>query len=432
MAMAPLPLFFTHTSFLLLASLLFASSFFVFTSSEIHNQQSHFFLARRSLLEKTHELENIKSTIPSSKNHTKITKTPSSSKNQTKTLKPTSSNSGLKKNQTKLINPISSKNKTKNIQPNSSKNVGAPSKLKLNSTKPLDPIKSTKTKSSIGKTDSPDTQKPKSISDTKNKSNQSKTQKTNQKQNPPTQPTWLYQDEEEDDDFLAGIKDLPTKFHKTFVPDLHRISTTSRLYLTKANKEITKTYIKPYVGNKYASAITTAISCAFIIIPFLLVSLIFNRIKAYFSLQKLVIFIQIYLSIYFSILCLSSLITGLEPLRFFYATSQPTYIWLQVLQTLGYVMYLLMLLMYLVLVFSTESGLGQKFLGLAQTFVGFAVGLHYYITVFHRVVLRQPPKTNWKIHGIYATCFLVICLLTQAERRKKTYFQDGGEEGKQS
>ena len=442
--MAPLPLFFTYSNFLLFASLLFASSFFVSSSSEIHNRQSRFFLARRSLLEKTHELDvlespnNIKSTKSFSENHTKITKiSSSSSKNQTKTLKPTSSNSGLKKNQTKLINPISSKNKTKNIQPNSSKNVGAPSKLNLNSTKALDPIKSNsstkkKTKSSIGNTDNPDKQKPKSISDTKTKSNQSKTQKTNQKQNPPTQPTWLYQDEEEEDDFLAEIKDLPTKFHKTFVPDLHRISTTSRLYLTKANKELTKTYIKPYVGNKYAPAITTAISCAFIIIPFLLVSLIFNRIKAYFSLQKLVIFIQIYLSIYFSILCLSSLITGLEPLRFFYATSQPTYIWLQVLQTLGYVMHLLMLLMYLVLVFSTESGLGQKFLGLAQTFVGFAVGLHYYITVFHRVVLRQPPKTNWKIHGIYATCFLVICLLTQAERRKKAYFQECGEEGKQS
>lgn len=93
-------------------------------------------------------------------------------------------------------------------------------------------------------------------------------------------------------------------------------------------------------------------------------------------------------------------------------------------------MYLLMLLMYLVLVFSTESGLGQKFLGLAQTIVGFAVGLHYYVTVFHRVVLHQPPKTNWKVHGIYATCFLVICLLARAERRKKAYLEEGGEGGK--
>lgn len=88
--------------------------------------------------------------------------------------------------------------------------------------------------------------------------------------------------------------------------------------------------------------------------------------------------------------------------------------------------------MYLVLVFSTDSGLGSRMLGLAQTFVGFAVGLHYYVTVFHRVVLRQPPKTNWKIHGIYATCFLVICLLNGVDRRKKAYVEEGGEEGKKN
>lgn len=88
--------------------------------------------------------------------------------------------------------------------------------------------------------------------------------------------------------------------------------------------------------------------------------------------------------------------------------------------------------MYLVLVFSTDCGLGSKMLGLGQTFVGFAVGLHYYVSVFHRAVLQQPPKTNWKVHGIYATCFFVICLFATADRRKKTYLEDGGEEGKKN
>ncbi|PQM32582.1 uncharacterized protein Pyn_10220 [Prunus yedoensis var. nudiflora] len=129
---------------------------------------------------------------------------------------------------------------------------------------------------------------------------------------------------------------------------------------------------KPIVGNKYAATIASIVSCAFLLIPLLLVSLLFTRIKAYFSLQKLLIFIQVYLSIYFSILCLSSLVTGLEPLKFFYATSQST------------------------------------------------------------AVLRQPPKTNWKVHGIYATCYLVICLFATAERRKKAYLEEGGEEGKKS
>ncbi|KAG8373360.1 hypothetical protein BUALT_Bualt11G0016100 [Buddleja alternifolia] len=106
--------------------------------------------------------------------------------------------------------------------------------------------------------------------------------------------------------------------------------------------------------------------------------------------------------------------------------SKSTYICVQVFQTLAYVLYLLLLLMYLVLVFSTETGLTTKLLGLAQTFVGFAVGLHYYMTVFHRAVLHQQPKTSWKVHGLYATCFLVICLLGRVDRRKKAYLEEGG------
>lgn len=88
--------------------------------------------------------------------------------------------------------------------------------------------------------------------------------------------------------------------------------------------------------------------------------------------------------------------------------------------------------MYMVLVFSTDTGMSSRMLGLGQTFVGFAVGLHYYMTVFHRAVLHQPPKTSWKVHAIYATCFLFICLLARAERRKKAYLAEGGEEGKTS
>lgn len=367
----------------------------------------------------------------------------SSSKNQTKLLKPSSSSS---KDQTKLIKSIggssSSKNKTKLIKTTSKDDDDSTSSSKSNSpnlTKPkLKKLNSTSNsiKSSTG-TKSSDLIKSKSDSSAKNKTKSTKTNSeksstatsitAKKKEAPPSPASGMYSD----DDIVSDFRDLPAKFQQAFIPDLHRISTTSKLYLTKANKEMTKGF-KPYVGTKYAPSMATAISVAFILVPLLLVSLIFNKIKAYFSLQRLLIFIQIYLAIYFSILCLSSLFTGLEPLRFFYATSQSTYIWLQVLQTLGYVLYLLLLLMYLILVFSTESPLGQKFLGLAQTFVGFAVGLHYYMTVFHRVVLRQPPQTNWKVHGIYATCFVLICLFAQAERRKKAYLEEGGEEGKKS
>ena len=443
-----------------LALFFFSTSvLFCACSSESQLQSKKFNVRRRMLeVEKEEQPKKKTSSSLSTKNQTKLLKPSLSSKNQTKLYKPSSLSS---KNQTKLAKPslsLSSKNLTKLPKPsNSTKPLsGIFSKMelkKLNSTSKIKKLNSTSTSKAANSTKLTSFYTKKSadllkLSAPKNKTTKPTSPKYDQKPNKnqmadkkpsqqiktkrQPQPSWIDQDDQ--DDFVSGftdLADLPNKFQKTLIPDLEKFSSTSKAYLNKANKEITKGF-KPIVGNKYAPTIAAVISCAFIFIPLLLVSLIFNRIKAYFSLQKLLIFIQIYLSIYFSILCLSSLITGLEPLKFFYSTSQSTYVCLQVLQTLGYVLYLLLLLMYLILVFSTECGLGSKLLGLGQTFVGFAIGLHYYMAVFHRMVLHQPPQTNWKVHGAYATCFLVICLFAGADRRKKSYLEDGGEEGKKS
>ncbi|XP_009791032.1 uncharacterized protein LOC107824917 [Nicotiana tabacum] len=390
------------------------------------------------------------SSFGSIKNHTKLAKTKlslsdsvsSSIKNQTKLAKTklslSDSVSGSTKNKTKLMKPIPEeklvlKSQLKKLNSTSSSKYSNSTKTTTSATKKLSSDLS-KISTSFPKNKTTKATTTKDLSESKSNKNTTKNQSTTNK-NPKKETTQknsqLYWLENDEDDLLLGFRDLPSKFQETLLPDLERISKTSQVYLNKANKEMTKNF-KPIVGNKYAPTIASVISFAFILIPLILVSLIFNRIKAYFSLQRLLIFIQVYLSIYFSILCLSSLVTGLEPLKFFYATAQSTYICLQLLQTLAYVLYLLMLLMYLVLVFSTETGPITKMIGLAQTFVGFAVGLHYYMTVFHKAVLRQPPKTSWRIHAIYATCFLLICLLSRADRIKKTYLEEGGEEGKKS
>jgi hypothetical protein len=386
-----------------------------------------------------------KSTNLSSKNQTKLAKPSLSTKNQTKLIKTGSLST---KNQTKITKSTNSTKATPTPSNSTSqlKKLNSTSQLKkLNSTSKAAansaPTKKTsdllKLGPSTNKTTKPtSTKQTQSLVDKKVGDTESQKQNKNQKQTSPKKTTqtkkqqsWLDQDDE--DDLVSELRDLPSKFHQTIIPDLERLSITSKKYLTQANKDLTKGF-KPIVGSKYASTIASTVSFAFILIPLLLVSLVFNRIKAYFSIQKILIFIQVYLSIYFTILCLSTLVTGLEPLKFFYATSQSNYVCLMVFQTLGYVLYLLLLLMYLILVFSAECGMGSKMLGLGQTLVGYAIGLHYYVAVFHRVVLHQPPKTNWKIHGIYATCFLVICLFANAERRKKAYLEEGGEEGKKN
>lgn len=441
------PLMYFRKVLLLISLVMFLfSSTLLFCASEEEEKvpqiqsSSQFFGSRKMLELDDDEEEQVQP--KKIKTKTSTTSTTQSPKNQTKLIKPSLS----AKNQTKLLKPnLSSTNQTKLIKSttNSTKSSSPPTiKIglkKLNSTsKPSNSTKpsslTSKKTSDLAKLSSPKnkTTKPTTTKPPQNLVDKKPTQKTEKTQKPTKkqiQPSWIEQ--EDDSDFVSDFTDLPGQFQQTLIPDLERISTTSKIYLTKANKQMT-TRFKPLVGNKYAPTIASIVSCAFLLIPLLLVSLLFNRIKAYFSLQKLLIFIQVYLSIYFTILCLSSLVTGLEPLKFFYSTSQSTYVCLQVLQTLGYVLYLLLLLMYLILVFSTDSGLGSKMLGLAQTFVGLAVGLHYYMSVFHRAVLRQPPKTNWKVHGIYATCFLVICLFATAERRKKSYLEEGDEEGKKS
>ncbi|XP_076920576.1 uncharacterized protein LOC143581744 [Bidens hawaiensis] len=364
-------------------------------------------VGRRDLLEKIHVLDDLEDGVQLSVKKKSSTTLDAIDKNIIKKLNSTSKPSNLTKPTSKTTNSTKPISKTTNSTKPISKNT--------NSTKPISKnTNSTKPISNLTPKSSDQTKKVKPI-----KKDQKSTALT-------------FKEDNESDDLVSEFRDLPTRFQETFIPDLEALSKTSKSYYNKANKQIT-TRVNPIVGKKYAPIATSFISFAFILIPFLLVSLIFNRIKAYFSLLKLIIFIQIYLSIYFSILALSSLVTGLEPLKFFYSTSQSTYVCLQLLQTLAYVLYLLLLLMYLVLVFSTDTSVVCKLLGLGQTVVGLAVGLHYYVTVFHKAVLRQPPKTSWKVHGVYATCFLLICLLGTAERRKKAYVDDdGNEEGKKN
>ncbi|KAF7834288.1 putative serine/threonine-protein kinase dyrk2 [Senna tora] len=320
--------------------------------------ESQFQSRRRMLEAETHEDPPLKKKSSSTqtqnqnqkqslKNQTKLIKPKISMKNQTKTTIQSQSNNLSSKNQTKKAsqssNYLSTKNQTKLVKVTDTglKKMNSTSKIKkqLNSTsKPLNstktaPISSKKSvdlppKASGSKNKTTTTTTTKSTATTTTKETKTKPTDKNQKPKKPIKASWIDSDDD-DDDFVSELKDLPSKFQQTLIPDLERISTTSKAYITKANKQITKGF-KPYVGNKYAPTIATILSCAFALIPLILVSLIFNRIKAYFSLQKILIFVQIYLSIYFSILCLSSLVTGLEPLKFFYATSQATYVCLQV------------------------------------------------------------------------------------------------------
>ncbi|KAI4325948.1 hypothetical protein MLD38_031306 [Melastoma candidum] len=237
---------------------------------------------------------------------------------------------------------------------------------------------------------------------------------------------------EDEDDLVSQFRDLAAEFHRTLLPDLERISAASKAYVGKANERIAKNF-RPYVGKRYASTAAAAASFAFVVVPLIIVSLIVRHMKDHLSVQRTAVFAHIYLAVYFSILCVSALLTGVEPLRFFDATAHLTYAFLQVIQMVGYTLYLLLLFLYLVRAFVMGISPSLKLLVLVQAVVGYAIGIHYYVAVFHRAVSHQPPKTSWKVHGVYAACFTVACFLARAaEHRKKAYLEGDGEGDKQS
>ncbi|XP_068642708.1 uncharacterized protein [Aristolochia californica] len=314
--------------------------------------------------------------------------------------------------QTKFIKPIKdSKNQTKFPLAASKKN---PKSLNSTSNPSKSSLSLSKKSAELPKTQSKTTQEKKSTN-------------VNQLPKSKSKPQSLHSDDNED--LITEFRDLPSKFQS----DIKRFSTTSKVYLSNANREISQSF-RPLIGSKYASIIASVSPYIFLLVPLIILPLIYGRIRNFFlPLQTILIFAQIYLSIYFSILCLSYLVTGMEPLKVYYATSKASYVYTQMLQTLAYVLFLLVQVMCLVVVFATkERGTGARLVSLAQMVVGLAIGIHYYVSVAHRAVLREPPRTNWKVHAIYAACFTGVCLLARAERRKKAYLQEGGEEGKQN
>jgi len=144
------------------------------------------------------------------------------------------------------------------------------------------------------------------------------------------------------------------------------------------------------------------------------------------TLQKVLLFINIYLAAYFAILFTITLGLRAEPISFFYRNSPSSYIVLQLLQAFGYIIY--MLLQTADVVFTCSRGtLFGKSSAVIQWLVATLVGLHYYFTVFHRAMARKPLVTNWKFYGFYCLSFLVCCLLARIQTSKKEYVPLGDE-----
>ncbi|KAJ4790183.1 cell wall integrity/stress response component-like protein [Rhynchospora pubera] len=231
--------------------------------------------------------------------------------------------------------------------------------------------------------------------------------------------------DEQDPDLITEFRNLPARLQKTLLPDLERISITSKAYLSAANAGVMHT-VTPFLDTKYAPQIAPLASALLIILTLLLFITIIRRLGSCLFLLR---FVQAYLAIYFATLALVTVLTGQEPLRFFHVASPTAYTWTQLAQSIGYISYLLLQLSDLVVVFeSPANGAVTRVLGLGQMAIGLGVGLHYYTTVFHQAATGEEPQATWQVHAVYAVCFLVISVCSRLDRRKKVYAGTEGEE----
>ncbi|KQJ98238.1 uncharacterized protein LOC104583710 [Brachypodium distachyon] len=234
------------------------------------------------------------------------------------------------------------------------------------------------------------------------------------------------------EDLMSEFRGLPARLHETLMPDLARLSHTSKAYMSAANAGIAGG-VRPILGGRWAAAAASAASVALLLLPLFMLTALVRRMGPYLPLlHRALLLSQAYLAIYFATLALLAAATGLEPLRFFHATSPAAYAWTQSAQSLGFMGYLVLQMVDLVAVFSgaaspeaDTNGDATKALGLAQMVVGLAVGLHYYAAVFHRAAAGEAPRANWRVYAVYAACFVIICACARAEKRKKAYLAGG-------
>jgi hypothetical protein len=239
------------------------------------------------------------------------------------------------------------------------------------------------------------------------------------------------------EDLMSDFRGLPARLHETLMPDLARLSYTSKAYLSAANTGIAGS-VRPILGGRWAAAAASAVSVALLLLPLFMLTALVRRLGPFLPLlHRALLLSQAYLAIYFATLALAAAATGLEPLRFFHAASPAAFAWTQAAQSLGFMGYLVLQMVDLVAIFSGAAAPeddggpdATKALGLAQMVVGLAVGLHYYAAVFHRAAAGEAPRANWRVYAVYAACFVVICACARAEKRKKAYLagSDGSDE----
>jgi hypothetical protein len=113
-------------------------------------------------------------------------------------------------------------------------------------------------------------------------------------------------------------------------------------------------------------------------------------------------------------------------MEIFHKYSPSSYIVLQLLQAIGYFFYLALQVADVVTTWPDGTSFARSSASI-QLAVGGVIGLHYYITVFHRATQGMGPDTSWKAYAFYSIAYMVLCIFARIKRGKKLYLPVGNE-----
>eukprot|EP00899_Mesostigma_viride_P024004 jgi/Mesvir1/4789/Mv11089-RA.1 len=207
------------------------------------------------------------------------------------------------------------------------------------------------------------------------------------------------------------------KTRKHVAPHVGRLARSGYEVAAKTHKGIQDT-VSHYVGPEHTPLVSTVVSYVALLTPLLVSLLIILRIRAMFSIQKVVLFANLYLTAYCATLVLTTCLIGVEPLATLQRSSESNYVVVQLVEAFGYILYMLMQLINLGIM--SSSGCCTRFAAVLQICLASGVGLHYYLNVWQPAMLDLPPSVSWQMYGGYALVFLACCFMSRVRAVSKT------------
>mmetsp|Transcript_19947 Transcript_19947/g.64939 ORF Transcript_19947/g.64939 Transcript_19947/m.64939 type:complete len:342 (-) Transcript_19947:1369-2394(-) len=210
---------------------------------------------------------------------------------------------------------------------------------------------------------------------------------------------------------------VAAKHEEHFKPHMASLHSRTRQALTDTHQSI-HGHVSKYVHHTFSPAIATIVTFALLFVPLMLVVAAFQRIRAILSLQKLLLFCNMYLTAFCITLMLITLLSHKDFNESLQQDSERNYVVLQFFEGMSYAVYLMLQLWQVGVLYKAEA---TSLFNSAMSELGLSVlvGVHYYMAVWRPAMMSHPPRTTWIIYLAYALIFAGFTLSTRLSRETR-------------